>query len=46
MAKDLAKLLLLLVAVAALVLALHYLGTQEDTQNKYQHPITRPGSHW
>lgn len=44
--KDLIKLAVLLVLVTAIILGMHYLGTKEDMQKKYKHPITQPGAHW
>jgi len=46
MVNDLVKLIILLSVVAAVILGLNYLGRQEDMQNKYHHPITRPGARW
>lgn len=46
MAKNLITLLILLIIVAAIVLGIHYLGSQVDNKSKYQHPITKPGGSW
>lgn len=46
MLKSILKLLVLLTAIAAVTLGLHYLGSQVDNKSKYQHPITRPGASW
>jgi hypothetical protein len=46
MTKNIITLLILLVVVAAVILGIHYLGTQVDNQKKYTHPITRPGTTW
>lgn len=46
MIKNTIILLILLVAVAAVILGIHYLGMQVDNQKKYTHPITRPGASW
>jgi len=46
MVRDLAKLVLLLVLVAAIIFGMHYLGTRENMQDKYKHPIMQPGARW
>ncbi len=46
MAKDIMKLLALLIAVAAIILGIHQLGMLEDNKNKYKHPITQPNARW
>lgn len=43
---DITKLIALLILVAAIIFGMHYLGTKEDMQNKYKHPITQPGARW
>ncbi len=43
---DIAKLIILLALLAAVIFGIHYLGTQEDNKAKYKHPITQPGSRW
>jgi len=45
-AKDIIKLLVLLVVVVAIIFGLYVLGKSVDNKSKYQHPITRPGAHW
>lgn len=44
--RDLAKLVILIALLAAIVLGIHYLGTTVDNKTKYQHPITKPGGGW
>lgn len=46
MVKNIVTLIILLIAVAAIIIGIHYLGMQVDNQKKYTHPITRPGAHW
>ena len=46
MAKNIMILAGLLVVVAAIILGIHYLGSQVDNKAKYQHPITKPGARW
>ena len=46
MSKDIIKLLILLVVVAAIILGIYVLGKSVDNKSKYQHPITKPGGHW
>ena len=46
MTKDLIKLLVLVVLVAAVILGVYVLGKSIDNQSKYKHPITQPGSRW
>ena len=46
MTKDIIKLLILLVIVAAIILGIYFLGKTVDNKSKYQHPITKPGAHW
>lgn len=46
MGKDIVKLLVLLVVVAAIILGIYFLGKSVDNKSKYQHPITRPGGSW
>ncbi len=46
MTKDIIKLILLLVVVAAIILGIYVLGKSVDNKSKYQHPITKPGGHW
>ena len=46
MTKDLIKLLVLVILVAAIILGVYVLGKSVDNQSKYRHPITRPGAHW
>ena len=46
MTKDLIKLLVLVVVVAAVILGVYVLGKSIDNQSKYKHPITQPGSRW
>lgn len=46
MTKDIIKLLILLVVVAAIILGIFVLGKSVDNKSKYQHPITKPGGHW
>lgn len=46
MTKNIVRLLLLLVVVAAIIFGIHYVGSKVDNKNKYKHPITRPGASW
>ncbi|MEA3543713.1 MAG: hypothetical protein U9R69_00670 [Thermodesulfobacteriota bacterium] len=46
MAKDIFKLIILLVVLAAIVFGLYSLGKTVNNKSKYQHPITRPGGGW
>ena len=46
MGKNIIMLIVLLLVVAAIVLGIHYLGSQVDNKSKYQHPITKPGASW
>ena len=46
MTKDLIKLLVLVVVVAAIITGIYFFGKSIDNQSKYKHPITQPGSHW
>jgi uncharacterized protein YneF (UPF0154 family) len=46
MVKNILMLVVLLALIAGVILGLHYLGSQVDNQNKYKHPITRPGARW
>ncbi|MDX2493484.1 MAG: hypothetical protein QNK27_00785 [Desulfuromusa sp.] len=46
MTKDIIKLLILLVVVAAIILGIYFLGQSVDNKSKYQHPITKPGGSW
>jgi hypothetical protein len=43
---DIAKLVVLIGVLAAIVFGIHHLGTQVDNKTKYQHPITKPGAGW
>lgn len=43
---DIAKLIILLGVLAAVIFGVHYLGTLEDNQAKYKHPISQPGARW
>ncbi len=46
MPKDIVKLLILLVIVAAIIIGITIFGKSVDNKTKYQHPITRPGAGW
>ena len=46
MSKDIVKLLILLVIVAAIIIGITIFGKSVDNKTKYQHPITRPGAGW
>lgn len=46
MKKDITKLLILLVILAAVFAGIHFVGKSIDNKSKYQHPITRPGARW
>lgn len=46
MSKDIIKLLILLVVVAAIIVGIYVAGKSVDNQSKYKHPITQPGAHW
>ena len=46
MTKDIIKLVVLLVIVAAVILGIYFFGKTIDNQKKYQHPITKPGGSW
>jgi len=46
MSKDIVKLLILLVIVAAIIVGITIFGKSVDNKTKYQHPITRPGGGW
>lgn len=46
MMKDIIRLIILLGVLAATIIGIHHLGTQEDNRSKYKHPITRPGARW
>lgn len=46
MAKNILILILLLIAIAAIIFGVTYMGLQVDNQTKYRHPITRPGASW
>jgi len=46
MTKNILLLIGLLILVAAIILGVHYLGSQVDNKKKYTHPITRPGASW
>lgn len=46
MTKDIIKLIILLVVVAAVILGIFFFGKTIDNKNKYQHPISRPGGSW
>ncbi len=46
MTKDIFKLIILLVVVAAIILGIYFFGKTIDNKKKYQHPITRPGGGW
>ena len=46
MTKDIIKLIILLVVVAAIILGIYVLGKTVDNKSKYRHPITRPGGGW
>ena len=46
MTKDIIKLIILLVVVAAIILGIYLFGKTVDNKEKYQHPITRPGGGW
>ena len=46
MPKDILKLIILLIVVAAIILGIYLFGKTIDNKKKYQHPITRPGGSW
>lgn len=46
MMKNVITLVILLAVVAAIVLGIHYAGSQVDNKSKYTHPITRDGARW
>jgi len=46
MMKSVITLIVLLLAVAVIILGIHYVGSKVDNKTKYQHPITRPGASW
>jgi uncharacterized protein (UPF0333 family) len=46
MKKDLVKLLIFIVILAAIIVGIHAVGKSIDNKTKYQHPITRPGAKW
>ena len=43
---DILKLIILITLLAAAIGGIHYLGTLEDSQAKYKHPIIQQGSRW
>jgi len=46
MGRDITKLLILIVIVAAIILGIYVVGKSVDNQSKYRHPITQPGARW
>ncbi|WP_457574869.1 hypothetical protein [Desulfolithobacter sp.] len=44
--RDLLKLAVTLIAFAALCYGIYYISKGVDRENKYTHPITRPGASW
>ncbi len=46
MKKDVVKLLIFIVVLAAVILGIYVVGKSIDNKSKYQHPITRPGAKW
>jgi len=46
MGKNILILFVMLLAVAAVIYGITYMGSKVDNKTKYQHPITRPGASW
>lgn len=46
MTKNIIMLIVLLILATAIILGIHYLGSQVDNKSKYQHPISQPGARW
>ena len=46
MKKDMIKLLIFIVILAAVIAVIYFVGNSIDNKSKYQHPITRPGAKW
>ncbi len=46
MKKDMIKLLIFIVILAAVITGIYFVGKSIDNKSKYQHPITRPGAKW
>ena len=44
--RDLLKLAIALIALAALCYGIYALSRGVDREKKYSHPITRPGARW
>ena len=43
---DMLKLIISISILAAIIAGVHYLGSLEDNQSKYTHPISQPGTRW